>query len=778
MRMTTKWAPFLIPILFLAACGTGEGNDPSGPTGCDVDNARPGETVVCAVTGFEEDCTVLLGSKPVEASFDEERGEIEFTIPGSFLPGPREISFQCGADEPVTISKQFSVTPTEKPGQVKAECEDNTDCPGGLVCEGGSCIVPPETTPILPGGFNRPRIIEPRGDVRVAPHTFPPAALGPFQGGSGGAVAPELKVAVKTEALHDKRLGLIRIDWEIHGGGRIQKAYLYGSFNRFSSEDGCGLEGKRYLAVNPSGGEIVYEVRDAGESTYERYQEYVEGEKCRGEENCPGFGEHFDPYLSSHGLPICRIDLAGLGDKAGFFTRMIEDGLKFVLAVQAGDGTWKTAEGIFKAPKPEIEDVQVELDKAQPTFHVRFSYRNALYLSVLGCGSSEGLPKRDQDGAVDRSSGDVNLISCPLAKNSTLIITADGLDPQDFKTETYRVECGAPELIFSNGGYSEDGAGDVQLYGRVKRRCDVKKKVEGGTFEEVKTQEVPWVKTLLLIADESVGNRANCGAIGITLDNILNNPDHEPGDCREVSRPYQMTGDGKDDLRIYCSLLDHIEIDGSEAVIQYPFARGHNCTHYKFSVLDLDGKEYSRSLDLPYQPDFKVERQAPPETLYAYTYDSCNHDDESCGDYDCCRPSDGCGCRHDSDDGVWNCRDYRLQQFFTLTGRHIEFVDVRCEGETMDDGGKNLGMGGYNYYKRVTFDPNSYATQVVSHWNTVSGEAVSCKFEAITYDGGRIVSDGWYKVRGSSWCDGEDIDGDDHDDRYNTRGFGRGTPQK
>lgn len=707
-------------VFLLASCGEG-----SAPSNCDRSEGSPGETVTCSVKGFQEDCTCFIGGVPTDCGLISE-GEVEMTIPPR--TGTVDITFACGAGDPRTIQKDFSVI---LPDQPAGPCEDDSDCDDGQVCWEGSCIT-------LGGGDCAVDSDCPSGEVCVAGRCLiqpedPPDSTGCTSNADcpdgtvcddGACVSPPppgpLQVSFvetgtnKTEALHDTELGLIRIKWK-KTGEEPQQFYLYGPFNRRTDTEGCEKEGSRYLAVNSGGNEIP-----DGSPNANTYRRYLAGETCdEAAGNCLGFTHN------PGDATFCKIDLREVGVGGVFYTRFHTKNAKFVIAAQAQDGHWETDEAVFEAPAPEIDGISVTMMGDRPAVRVQFSYRYAVLVGLDGCQSDIPLnmPNVDLEGVLIDSDGSVNAACKLTGPSKTFTMTVRGIDPSETLSEIYRVELGEPDLTLTNGTFYEaqtgtflcagndsdwwkdcDRAGELELYARVRRPVTVLRKT-GASFETVSTENVPWVGSMEIRA-YGPNKVQGCGQAG----------------------PLTVPSSGE--------LPEGLERSGDQLKMIVRLRRDHGCTEYEAIATELGNNiflnggpgssVYRVTASFPYEPYF--EEISIPETLRrecSFTHE-CEYlalSQGACGDEGdadrCDNGGDGPGGCDTWDHDV----DYETVYRAQFRGRHLKGIRYVCYGNRNEE--------------RFTseLEEDSYQEQILELKGEDEGRVIVCNLTVTFYDG-------------------------------------------
>lgn len=391
--MDKKYLLFMIPLVALAStlggCG-GEGEDSIeadskdfATVACGPENAGEGDAVTCTVDGgFKPDCTVFVGSTPVDAAFKSEKETISFTLP-SVSADRVEISYQCGSRPARTLQKDFAVHHRSEPACEGGRCAPSPDANAApqTPCSAGSgCPSVPEGVGTEPAGEGEEDevIVPDEADPPPAPPA-PPAQPPP----APPPPRPEplevsfIRGAGHTEALNETKLGLVRIEWDIRGGGDLREAFIRGPFNRKGSHEGCGIVNGRYLAVKSDGSDF-----EGNEPNFLRDRLYMTGQVCTSH-NCRGFNER------SGGPAICKIDLKEIGDHGVFYTRSFERNGRFVLVAQAQDGRWAEEASIeVEAPAPELTCEFREFLRNEETFTVSVSGSYLETVSIRGCSPS------------------------------------------------------------------------------------------------------------------------------------------------------------------------------------------------------------------------------------------------------------------------------------------------------------------------------------------------------------------------------------------------------
>ncbi len=714
--------PVLLTLFSISHLSCGKSPSlPSGAEGCVPPSAPAGALIKCPVSelGFSEDCTIFVSGTPVEATYLEEEGKVQFNVP-STLPGSKEILFQCGANDAVSIQNDFMV---EMPGLPSSDQNEDPEkpsapSPSGEACQDGPCVEggiegSQETPQPLPECFENAdcggeKVCEDNSCVPAPP----PAPL---------EVAFVTTGSSKTEALHSTKLGLIRIKWKIQGGGNLQNAYIYGPFNRSSATEGCGKEFKRgkktYLAVNPNGGEII-----KGSPNYSLYQKYLTGETCdANSDNCQGF------VPEEGDLTTCKIDLKDLGLGGLFYTR-IHETARFVLAAQTEDGTWTFAEKEFEAPEPTIVASKVEISNSEPEVDIQFDYTNAREMpQVLGCTPVEN--QSPPSPPLPNGSG-IFMTRCKFQLNEgnwTFFVNVSGIEST--VAEKFEMSCGEPEITFTNGALTEAGsgkllcaameegwwndcdkAGEIKFIGHTWRSCTVKKFTgDGQSLLSQNSQTVPWVRDLEMKAfDEG----ESCGNL---YGKIL--------DASSLPSGVSVTEGGK--LEVTATL-----------------PRNHQCSRYQFGVRGSSGEEIVQvQKSFPYEAFLKVEGPFyDPNDLgkgskfNGWVTDACQYDwpSDTCNDYD------GSSCSSTSEDnGMWDLEDscsnkgklHPRISTWKITARHCKTIKTNCEEiihtTVLDDGVED-----------------SYTTinGTIQGWQSGIQCTLSCQFHTPDLNGNQVTS--------------------------------------
>ncbi len=711
---------FWIFLLFLAGCGSGDPSSDEKTGSCDVSKASPGETISCSVAGlgFSDDCIVFFGTMPVEVNFDDEEETIEWIIPRTGQ-GPRDITFQCGDDEPTTIKRGFVVIPPESGGD--------------------SPIPPPQDPPVTYNPTPPPQDPPAPGGISPGPeggNLIPPPQDPPVQDVTDLKISFVTSGSDKTEALHDKKLGLIRVHWKIEGGGALQQAYLYAPFNRRSGDTDCGKTADgRHLAVNPppSAAEIADDSPNA-----EKFEAYLTGTACTGDSDCQDYTKQF---VGDLGTSVCRINLTELannGIREGvFYTRMLIDPFKVVLLARSEGGTWDTKVKEFQAPEAEILNPKVEVSQDQPSrIDVAFDFENAFskpYVKGIGCVTDQ---VSQQNEGAGHYKGHCQL---KIPQTNEVNLRVDGIPgvSYNFNVDSlyYDVFCGKPELTITEGGFyikpkgdelqtNDDGAGFIELLGGVTRTCTVIDKAK----ETYETTEIPFVQKMEIkgTGNGSSNGSSSCGKSGPIMIPMLG------------PLPKEAT------------------VSNGKMTVTTRLPRNHQCTDYTFSVTDFDGKKTEEILRLPYTPIFKVLTQSPTD------YNITSYD--GCGDL----YEDWCG----------KCIDTKgtVTGEITWKGKHIANISVGLvwkSGSAESWQPISDNMVSFNSLDQPDLDDYTWQTGSIKFSKPITDSllpnetSIQLGFMATAYDGTTITTSGWkwrvgcyselcYDQEGNDWDFGRD----------------------
>lgn len=346
---------------------------------CDALQAKAGEVITCSAPGFEEGCTLFLGSTPVAAAYDTERGAVTFEVP-AMPAGFRDILYACGAEAPETLQKNFKVLPSfdAAPGAEKGAGEE-------ILPENPAGEGPAGEDPSTPGQ-----------DLVVG---------GEISAGTGSGAFASLE---GTADVHETHLKMIRVHWKVSGD--VQEAYIHAAFNRFSNDgaesDPCGKIGGRYLAVNDDGNHF-----NEGSADAEAAAPYLTGTLCHDNGDCAGLSTGKTPAadvglkadvtpgkpqrMPAPDAPVCRIDLkAPFIDKGvsegEFFTLSHQKEMRIVLIAKTQNGTVIRDERTWKAPSPAITESEAQVSEDGRKATIRIEYDDAVNSPRLkGCSEED-----------------------------------------------------------------------------------------------------------------------------------------------------------------------------------------------------------------------------------------------------------------------------------------------------------------------------------------------------------------------------------------------------
>ncbi len=751
-RSFSGYRPILVlaSLMVVVSCGGGSSEDgPAGLGVCNPPSAAVGTQVTCTVddTSLDADCTVFFGGAPIDATFNETEGTITFTIPPG-APGPRDITFQCGSGDPKAIASDFAVSAAPPPGVTA--CEDNTDCPGGEVCNGGTCQAPAGGEPgpgpdpadpgaegdvpivvggIIPDPVIPVAILDLDGDgvadgADACPGTTAGTAVGP-----NGCPAP-LTASIVVTKMFDTRIGLVKIHWDVQGGEALTHLYAHSNgFYRIPDDlalpaaDECKKIddpiytnknlGKRRLLVKSNGDDYndgVAELNNLA-PTLDSAQKCVDGANCKG-------------FAGGGTIPTCRIDLknsSGNLKKSGdIYTRVLVKDAVFTLYARTQTGEEKL---LTSNPIPVSDiDPSISFDNLvdEAKIHVSFTAENAIKKMTAPAGCTTMTNTYD-----DKDMGKITLeAKCSVTAN-TLTIAAFGIGEGNSYSSAFQISIDKPT---------------VEIKPASKIRCDN----EAGN--PVNQDDC---KGKLDIEVKAWRN--------FTVKQVSNN----------ITKLSGKTTKGIPSLKLFAnnddSRTQNIEEKNEEA--KFTFAdvpRNHEKYKWQGGVITV-GKRYSSDwLALSYEPKLEVSANATWD--YSNDHDECNLAGEHCTQNDCCNPSDGCGCRHASIDGVWDCENYRLIIAFNYQVRHLKKVKLTCRGrgESSTGGEDSWTVDGLE---------GQYAEKVWTAEHVVKGEAANCEVVGTPHDDGPEIRKplGWH--RGKGWCDGRDQDTSDWKDSHNDEGF-------
>jgi hypothetical protein len=251
-------------------------------------------------------------------------------------------------------------------------CVANTDCATGQACQNYQCITPPECTVAT-------QAVDCPGGTCQADHCVASPLTVQFVTSGTNATAD----------LNSTTLGLVRLAWQIAGGGRLKNAYLYGPLSdpadpaNVNPSDACHgdlVVGQTGVSLNPQ---------------LPRDQSFLPFNKSDNISQCDAAGTncHAIDLARNSGRPnrysfvtYCRIDLLKTNTLSGYFhTLMHQPKNAYWIAVQDEAGNWYTdatsrqpmvPSQVFSAPAPKmvLNLAQQPADFAITTDSVTFNF--------------------------------------------------------------------------------------------------------------------------------------------------------------------------------------------------------------------------------------------------------------------------------------------------------------------------------------------------------------------------------------------------------------------
>ncbi len=460
-RFTIQGAAVGVAVLALliiaSACGDVASFDESGDISCGKSEVRVGETVRClAPSNLSVDCTLFVGSRPLEFNLDEEAGTIEFIAPSQ---GVQDVWTQCGADDPIIIQKDLTVSapaPDDPPDNPPDDPPAPDPVPADPADSGAAEDLPAE----------EPAVETPdAGREAVADASIP------------------LSAKIEPENLFETRLGLVKIHWEVQGGEPLTDLYIYSAgFYRVPSDFlvkddlECGTRidpvhtnrtnGKRRLLVRADGQDY-----NDGVDELNRLGPMIDSaQKCVDGANCNGFAGRGT-------TPTCRIDLkdsAGNLKRSGdLYTRVLVKDAVFTLYARTQTGEEK----LIMSNPVAVPDagLSVSFDSLLNEAKIRVSVSATNAVKKMTPPSGCTTTRNSYD---DRQMGKIDLeATCPVSANKFKIeVVGIGAGNREYRTYETSIEDPTVEIKDAGNFRCDSFPGNPPNHDDCKGKFDIEVK--------------------------------------------------------------------------------------------------------------------------------------------------------------------------------------------------------------------------------------------------------------------------------------------------------------